>query len=91
MEAEIRQLQGGFKAVEVGMNRQTVIQLMGQPFSEGPEFQLSQREGFEKEYDRASQSGSAYYLIWLGVRDDLTYAVGFDTNSIVTMKAVGGS
>jgi len=84
------QIRRAFKAIRVGMNREEVIRLMGEPRSQSTEFYLSQYNGFEKEYERAQSSGSAYYLIWHGGMDT-TYAIGFDTNDRVTMKALGGS
>ncbi len=63
---------------------------MGQPRSEEVDFHLSQKTGFEKEYERAERSDSAYYLFWHnGI--DITYAIGFDSEHKVTMKAVGGT
>lgn len=90
LEKRDRQIQRGFKAIRPGMNRQEVVRLMGQPRSQSTEFYLSQYNGFEKEYERARKNSSEYYLIWHG-GIDITYAVGFDTNDMVTMKACGGS
>ena len=91
MVKEDLQTRRGFQAIKAGMTRQEVINHLGQPHSEGTEFHLSQYGGFEQEYERATRSGSSYYLFWLGRRNDLTYAVGFSTNDTVIMKSVGGS
>jgi hypothetical protein len=79
-----------YESIEKGMTRQEVVRRMGQPADEGPEFRLSQYEGFQKEYERARGSNSQYYLFWYSAID-LTYAVGFDSQDKVTMKACGGT
>lgn len=79
-----------FESIQPGMTKQEVVRWMGQPSSEGEEFRLSQYKGYEKEYERAKQSNSKYYLFWYsGI--DITYAIGFDSDNKVTIKAVGGT
>ncbi len=90
LEKRDQQIRRAFKAVRPGMSRHEVVQLMGEPRRQSTEFYLSQYQGFEKEYERAHSSGSAYYLIW-NSGFGITYAIGFDTNDKVTMKAFGGS
>jgi hypothetical protein len=63
---------------------------MGQPADEAAEFHLSQYKGHESRYQLARQSGSQYYLFWYSAID-MTYAVGFDNQDEVTMKACGGT
>jgi len=79
-----------YDLIEQGMTKQQVVRMMGKPSCEETEFHLSQYNGFEKEYARARQSNSKYYLFWYsGI--DITYAVGFDGYDKVTMKACGGT
>ena len=79
-----------YESIKQGMSRQEVVRRMGQPSNEAVEFRLSQYEAFEKEYERAKQSSSEYYLFWYsGI--DITYTVGFDSNDRVTIKACGGT
>jgi len=82
--------QWSYHKVKPGMSREEVVEMLGEPDDESPEFHLSQYESFEKEYERAEQSGSEYYCFWYrGI--DVTYAVGFDNEDRVTMKALGGT
>ena len=84
------ELYSQYESINPGMTKQEVVRKMGQPSSEGTEFHLSQRNGFKVEYDRAKQSNSKYYLFWhSGI--DITYAIGFDNEDKVTLKACGGS
>ncbi len=79
-----------YESINPGMTRQEVVRRMGQPSSEDAEFHLSQRNGFEAEYNRAKQSNSKYYLFWhSGI--DITYAIGFDDEDKVILKACGGT
>jgi outer membrane protein assembly factor BamE (lipoprotein component of BamABCDE complex) len=81
---------GPYKSIKPGMTREEVVRRMGRPLSEESEFHLSQYIGFEKEYERAKQSNSKYYLFWeAGI--DVTYAIGFDDEDRVTIKACGGT
>ncbi|MHC4574707.1 MAG: hypothetical protein ACYS76_11345 [Planctomycetota bacterium] len=79
-----------YESVEKGMTREEVVRSMGQPADEGVEFRLSQYEGFEKQYERARRSNSQYYLFWYSAID-LTYAIGFDSQDKVMIKACGGT
>lgn len=79
-----------YESVQQAMTRQDVVRKMGKPSGQGPEFRLSQYEGFEKEYERAKKSNSKYYLFWeTGI--DITYTIGFDDSDKVTIKACGGT
>lgn len=79
-----------YESIQKGMTRQEVVSKMGKPSGEGVEFRLGQYEGYEDEYERAKQSNSKYYLFWYsGI--DITYAIGFDSDNKVTIKAVGGT
>lgn len=85
-----RKVRKGYKAVRPGLSREEVIRRMGPPIREGKEFDLGQYNGNEREYERAANSGSTYYIYWNGGIGEF-YVVGFDTNDKVTMKARGGS
>ena len=79
-----------YKTIESGMSRERVIELLGRPHEQSSEFHLGQAQGFEPEYERARNSDSRYYLFWnKGI--DVVYAVGFDSEDKVTIKAVGGT
>jgi hypothetical protein len=82
--------QVSYRKVQPGMTREEVVGMLGEPDDEAPEFRLGQYEGFEKQYERAEESGSAYYCFWFrGI--DVTYTIGFDSEDRVTMKAHGGT
>jgi hypothetical protein len=79
-----------FKKVQVGMSEAQVVAALGVANERSSEFRLGQYRGFEQAYARAAASGSSYYLLWSkGI--DVVYAVGFDKDGSVTMKAVGGT
>lgn len=79
-----------FKRVQTGMSEAQVVADLGAADERAAEFRLGQYAGFEKDYARAAESGSNYYLLWnKGI--DVVYAVGFDKDGRVTMKAVGGT
>lgn len=79
-----------YEKVDVGMSETEVVALLGLADEKSTQFRLGQRDGFEQEYARAARSGSAHYLLWhKGI--DVVYAVGFDGEGKVTMKAVGGT
>jgi len=81
---------GSFKKIQPGMSETQVVAALGTPDERSAEFRLGQREGFEKEYALAAESGSSYYLFWFrGI--DVVYAVGFDAAGRATIKAVGGT
>lgn len=81
---------GSFKKIEAGMMEAHVVAALGKANARTTEFRLGQYSGFEKDYARAAASGSSYYLLWYrGL--DVVYAVGFDKDGKVTMKAVGGT
>ena len=82
-----------YESIALGMNRQAVIRLMGEPYDKSTQFHLIQEIGYEKEYARAKASGSIYYLSWWGGGETtpVTYTVGFNTNDAVVVKAYGGS
>ncbi len=79
-----------YQRVTIGGSKDRVVDLLGQPDESGPEFRLSQYLGFEDEYQRAEGSGSSHYLFWHR-SIDLTYAIGFNEDNQVTLKAVGGT
>lgn len=82
--------QAAFKKIQAGMSEAEVVAGLGTPDEKSAQFRLGQYAGFEKEYARAADSGSSYYLIWnKGV--DVVYTVGFDNAGRVTMKAGGGT
>ena len=79
-----------FKTIASGAPRDRVVELLGRPDEESAKFRLGQREGYEREYELAENSDSHYYLIWYkGI--DVVYAVGFDREDRVTIRAVGGT
>ena len=81
---------GSFDRIQSGMSETQVVAALGAADERSAEFRLGQYEGFEKEYARAAGSGSSYYLLWnKGI--DVVYAIGFDRNGRVTMKAIGGT
>jgi hypothetical protein len=85
-----RQLNTQFESVQPGMGKAEVLSRMGNPRDESATFRLGQRNGYEHEYHRAAASDSKRWLFWYnGI--DVVYAVGFDTNNVVTMKASGGT
>jgi len=79
-----------FRSIRSGMTKEKVLERMGEPKEESRNFPLSQYNGFEDEYKRAEASGSAYYLFWHG-GIDITYAVGFNSNNLMTIKVSGGT
>lgn len=79
-----------FEKVQQGMLEAEAVAILGAADERSAEFRLGQYEGFEKEYARAAGSGSSYYLLWFK-SIDVVYAIGFDRNGRVTMKAVGGT
>ncbi len=79
-----------FDRIEKGMSREKVVTLMGSPDSESTRFHLSQYEGFELEYAIAATSRAHYYLFW-HQPIDVTFAVGFDEQDRVVVKAAGGT
>jgi hypothetical protein len=77
-----------FTKIRPGMSEAQVVAALGVADERAAQFRLGQYGGFEKEYARAAASGSTYYLLWnKGI--DVVYAVGFDKDGRVTMKAVG--
>jgi len=79
-----------FKNIQAGMSEAEVVAALGPADERSAEFRLGQYKGFEAEYARAAASGSSHYLLWKkGI--DVVYAIGFDKDSRVTMKAVGGT
>jgi hypothetical protein len=79
-----------FSNIQPGMSEAQVVASVGAADERSAQFRLGQHGGFEKEYARAAASGSEYYLLWnKGI--DVVYAVGFDKDGRVTMKAVGGT
>ena len=79
-----------YESIETGMTREEVVRRMGQPPDQRVEFHLGQYDGYENQYQAAKQSNSQYYLFWYSAID-VTYAVGFDNQNKVTMKACGGT
>lgn len=81
---------GSFNQVQPGMSETQVVAALGTANARTTEFQLGQYTGFEKEYAQAAASGSSYCLLWhKGI--DVVYAIGFDKEGKVTMKAFGGT
>jgi len=79
-----------FTKIQPGMSEAEAVAALGAADERSAHFRLGQYGGSEKEYARAAESGSAYYLHWKkGI--DVVYAVGFDKDGRVTMKAVGGT
>jgi hypothetical protein len=79
-----------YHRVAVGDTEAKVVMLLGNPDAKDIIFRLGQEKGYESEYLRAKVSQSQYYLFWeKGV--DVVYAVGFDSNHRVTIKAYGGT
>ena len=85
-----RELAKSFASVRPGMTKKEVLRRLGDPVDEDTRFRLSQERGFEAEYERAEESGSAYFLFWRN-DIDITYAIGFDEDDRVTMKSAGGT
>lgn len=75
--------------VHPGMSRPEVERTLGAARLQGTTFHLGQREGFEHEYERARQSGASYFLFW--GRNDVVYAVGFNSENRVVITSHGGT
>jgi len=85
-----REFVSKFERLELGMTREAVHALLGNPRESSTAFDLSQRVGFEREYARAEASGATLWWFWrVGI--DLTYAVGFDPGGKVCMTSSGGT
>jgi len=81
---------GRYESVKSGMSEEHVVDLLGRRSENSTEFHLGQYQGFEDEYEKAKRSKSQYYLFWnKGI--DVVYAIGFDAQHKVTIKAVGGT
>jgi hypothetical protein len=78
----------GYRAIKYGMSRVEVERLMGGPGRRSTEFHLSQRSGYDFEYEVASRIGAAYFLSW-STGFDTTITVAFDRDDTVIYKASG--
>lgn len=78
-----------FKRVETGMDREHVIQILGNPESVSSKFFLGQQLGFEAAYARAGQSEAVEYLVWR--KGDVVFSVGLNANRRVVVAEVGGT
>jgi hypothetical protein len=78
-----------FKRVTLGSDEAQVISLLGNP-TRKDEFHLGQRKGFEKAYQRASESNAKTYLFWYR-GTDVVYTVGFDEQRKVVVAEYGGT
>ena len=79
-----------FEKITIGEPHQNVIKLLGEPDGKYKEFRLGQYDGYEKQYEKAKNSNSEYYLCWFR-EIDLTYTIGFDKDNKVTIKSKGGT
>jgi hypothetical protein len=77
-------------AVQLGSLESEAFGALGPPRDSGPQFHLSQRAGFEKEYREASASGSVRYHSWL-IGIDTTCTIGINAQGRVAYKACGGT
>jgi len=79
-----------FNRIAAGDTKERVIALLGNSDTMEEQFRLGQKIGYEAEYVKAKNSDSKYFLFWnKGI--DIVYAVGFDKNNKVTIKAHGGT
>ena len=79
-----------FEKVSPGLDEAQVLTLLGSPDDRGKEFRLGQFEGYEKEYQRASESSAKTYWFWFrGI--DVVYTVGFDESGKVVIAEYGGT
>lgn len=85
-----KELRTQFETVQIGMTREDVEKRLGRPDEETTTFRIGQVKGFEKEYQKASETASEFYLIWNG-EIDIVYTIGFDKTNNVVLKSHGGT
>jgi hypothetical protein len=79
-----------FEKITPGSSEAQVVALLGHPDEKGLNFRLGQYDGFEKAYQRASESNANNYWFWFrGV--DIVYTVGFDEQGKVVVAEHGGT
>jgi len=88
--SENQEFRDRYKEIELGMPESMVVSLLGTPNARSSEFYLGQREGFEKAYERAAESGATHYLMWYW-ETDMVYTVGFNEEGNVAIVEVGGT
>jgi len=79
-----------FERVALGFDEAQVVALLGNPNEKGVQFRLGQRKGFEKAYQRASESNAKTYWFWYR-GTDVVYTVGFDEQREVVVAEYGGT
>ena len=84
-----RKTVAAFESIAVGQSKEAVLALMGTASDSNSIFHLSQKDGYESAYERASNSSATHYLFWYNF--DVTYVVGFDNENVVKIKESGGS
>ena len=85
-----RAFRSTFANVKLGMTEAQVIAFLGKPDSQGREFHLGQRDGFEDAYSRAERSDANKFLFW-NREVGLVYAVGVDGTGRVVLLEKGGT
>lgn len=87
---EVREFKAVVSKIDLGTDKKTVLQLLGNPNDQSDKFQLAQVEGYAAAYQRAARSKSKYYMYWFkGI--DHVFAVGFDKDHKVTIIENGGT
>jgi len=79
-----------YNRIQIGTNKEDVIQLLGDPLSKSEIFSLPQRQGFEHFFEAAEQSSAVEYLLWINGMN-WYYCIGFDDNGAVVVKGEGHS
>ncbi len=83
-----KEFAGTFARVTVGMPRDEILQMLGEPDGQTAELYLGKRKGFEAAYQAAAASASNYFLVW---RRESVYSIGFTRQDRVAFKASDGT
>lgn len=85
-----RSMDRQYQRLELGTGIEEVIERLGPPRSEGANFLLPQRKGFEDAFERAENSEASVFYLWIN-GSNWYYCLGFDNEGRLVVKGQGHS